>query len=100
MEEWRPLVEKYFGEETDNALRIMECESQGSENAIGDGHLKFKQGTIEYGASYGLFQIRHLKGRPSPSFLLDPENNVKYAYQIYQAQSWKPWTCRRVLTNI
>jgi hypothetical protein len=77
----------------------MQCESNGNHKAIGDGHLKFKKNGTEYGASYGLFQIRHLPGRPAPSHLLNAENNVKYAYQIYKAQSWKPWTCKKALKS-
>lgn len=75
----------------------MECESQGDSNAIGDGHLKYIKNGIEYGASYGLFQIRALPGRQFPS--LDPETNVKQAYEIYKRSGFKPWTCRRVLYN-
>ncbi len=97
MESWRPLVQKHFGKETDNALRIMECESHGDENAIGDGHLTFWRNGKEYGSSYGLFQIRNLPGRPAPEWLLVPENNVQYAYKLYQASKWNPWTCKRVL---
>lgn len=77
------------------AYAIANCESGFNDQAIGDGHLQFMQNGIQYGASYGVFQIRYLKGRPAPSQLLDPEFNVRYAAGLYAAQGFQPWTCSR-----
>lgn len=45
--------------------------------------------------SYGLFQI-NLYGnlaneRPSAEWLLVPENNVQYAYELWKKDGWRPW---------
>lgn len=77
------------------AKRIITCESGGNQNAVGDGHLTYMHNGAQYGKSYGLFQVRHLPGRPSPEWLLQPENNVEYAARLYRSSSWKPWTCAR-----
>jgi hypothetical protein len=77
----------------------MACESQGHEDAVGDGHLTYWHGNVQYGMSVGLMQIRYLKGRPAPAQLLDPEFNIKYASQMFKTQGWVPWTCRKILTN-
>lgn len=97
IERWRPLVKKYFGKHTDDLLTVMLCESQGRPDAIGDRHLAYKKNGIEYGASYGLLQIRYLPGRPNPEKLLDPEFNIKYGAEIFKAQGFRPWSCRRAL---
>jgi len=45
--------------------------------------------------SWGLFQInlygnlRHQ--RPSADWLVVPENNVAYAYEMWQIHGWRPW---------
>ncbi len=87
VEQWRPLVAKYFGSQTDNALRVMACESGGNTMASSrtDDH--------------GLMQIN---GRTWCGFfgvsreqLKDPETNIKLAYVIYQRGGWRPWTCSR-----
>lgn len=72
------------------ARKIMACESGGNPDAIGDRSTAYK--------SYGLFQIRALPGRPSPEWLLNPENNVSYAYSLYKKSGWLPWlNCSRTL---
>jgi len=92
------LIDQYFPEKARaQARKIVSCESGGNSQAIGDTKLQFVQDGITYGASYGYFQIRYLKGRPDPEWLLIPENNVQYASQMYQSQGWMPWSCKRVL---
>jgi soluble lytic murein transglycosylase-like protein len=103
VEQWRGLVSQHFPpHEVDRALAVMRGESGGNPNAVGDTTLMFNQGGIRYGASYGLMQIRHLSGRPSPDWLLVPENNISYAAGMWRSQGWCPWTvavklgyCRR-----
>lgn len=51
---------KTFGLSGPTMLSIARCESGLRESAIGDGHISFRQDGIEYGKSYGLFQIRCL----------------------------------------
>lgn len=95
-EQWRSLVSQYNWP-VEQALAIMKCESGGRADARGDGHLTYMLNGIEYGASYGLMQIRHLPGRPAPSKLVDPKFNLDYAYGMYKSSGWGPWTCARKL---
>jgi len=74
------LVNQYDWD-TDKALKILFCESGGNPEAI-----NLKHETRDY--SIGLFQI-NLYGslaneRPSKEWLLVPENNIEYAYSIYE----------------
>lgn len=75
----------------------MSCESQGGQEKVGDKHLTFWENGTQYGASYGLMQIRFLRNRPKPKELLQPTFNVKYAALMYKAQGWSPWTCAKKL---
>jgi len=99
VERWRPLVKKYFVTDklTNEALQIIKCESQGNPDAVGDKHLTYWKNKTQYGYSVGLFQVRLFPKRPTKEYLLDPENNIKYAHTVYKASGWKPWSCRRVL---
>jgi hypothetical protein len=84
VEQWRPLVEKYFPpEHVDKALFVISKESGGrSIPQIGGG-----PGT-------GLFQVEHggaHPGRLSQQQLLDPETNVRVAAQM-PGKNWNQWT--------
>jgi hypothetical protein len=84
VEQWRPLVEKYFPpEHVDKALFVISKESGGrSIPQIGGG-----PGT-------GLFQVEHggaHPGRLSQQQLLDPETNVRVAAQM-AGKNWNQWT--------
>jgi len=74
------------------AIAIFKAESGLRCEAVGDGHIAFIKNGIEYGKSYGIAQIRHLEGRPSPDKLLDCQFNINHAYGMYKAQGWKPWS--------
>lgn len=90
------LLVKYFGKASNNARRIMMCESGGRPTAKGDIKIQFWQDGILYGASYGLFQIRYLQGRPTPDKLVNPEFNIRYASDLYKWHGWRPWlNCAR-----
>jgi len=95
-DQWRNLVSQYSWP-VEQALAVMKCESGGRADARGDGHLTYTLNGVEYGASYGLMQIRSLPGRPSPSKLVDPQFNLDYAYGMWKSQGWRPWTCARNL---
>lgn len=83
-----------FGNDSDLALAVADCESHLRANAVGDGHLTFSVNGREYGKSYGVFQIRHLVGRPEPEYLLDAKNNIDYAHEMYEKQGgFQAWTC-------
>lgn len=88
------LIQKYFPQtEWQRAYNVMMGESGGNPKAVGDNY-PIRGQTIP---SYGLFQIRGLTGRPNPKILLDPEENVKYAAQMWKNQGWGPWTAARKL---
>lgn len=89
-----PLIKKYFPEaQWGNAQAVMMGESGGRSGAKGDD---YPINGVR-AASYGLFQIRALPGRPAPAQLVDPEFNVRYAAQMYKQQGWGPWTVARKL---
>lgn len=71
---------KGTGEES-KAVFIAQCESGLDPNRIGDRHIAIK-GTI--GMSFGLFQIRHLEGRPDAEWLLNEDNNIEYARNLWE----------------
>lgn len=88
------LVQKHFPQnEWQNAMRVIGGESGFNVNAVGDNYPI--RGLLA--PSYGLFQIRALKGRPNPKTLLDPEENIKYAAKLFKSQKWQPWTIARKL---
>jgi len=88
------LIKKYFPQDQwDNAVKVMMGESGGNPAAVGDNYPIAGQ-TIP---SYGLFQIRALQGRPDPSILTNPEENVKYAAEMYKNEGWGPWTAAQKL---
>lgn len=89
-------IRSLFGKDADLAIAIAKAESGMRCDAVGDKTLTFNQNGVEYGASYGVFQIRHLVGRPSPEVLMNCEQNIEYAYGMYKAQghfnAWSAYT--------
>ena len=90
-----PLLQKYFGKNWQTAKAIAKCES-------GLNPLAHNFSNRTKDDSYGLFQInlygKLAKGRPSGSWLLNAENNIKYAAQMSNGgKNWKPWSCARKL---
>lgn len=84
---------KKWGTECKVAIAVMKAESQGDPRRIGDKHLTFWKEGREYGASYGLFQLRDLPGRfNNPQDMLDEDKNIDYAYAMYQKSGWRPWS--------
>jgi soluble lytic murein transglycosylase-like protein len=86
VEQWRPLVEIHFGERTDGALRVMECESGGNPGAY----------NASSGAS-GLFQFlgstwRRVGGEGD---VFDPAENIRRAAVLSKGGTdWHEWTCK------
>jgi len=70
------------------ARAIMHAESNCNTNAVGDNRVI---GGI-YAPSCGLFQVRTLAGRPSCEELKNPETNVAWAYRLYSANGFQPWS--------
>jgi len=82
-----------FGTSGPLMLAVADCESHLNPNAVGDTTLQYYQNGVRYGASYGIFQIRYLPGRPAPYKLMDPDFNIQYAYDMFKKQGARPWTC-------
>jgi len=84
VEQWRPLVEKYFRpEDVEKALYVMNIESGGQPGALGDGV-----------ASGGLFQLNDqgLGAGMTNEQKFDPETNIRVAAQaVYGGSGWRPW---------
>lgn len=83
----RELINQYDWD-TDVAYAVMMAESGGDPKEVNLNH-----GTADY--SIGLFQINLYgslsDGRPPADWLKNPENNVDYAYKIYEDDGWTAW---------
>jgi hypothetical protein len=90
------LIKNSFGSQSEMAIAIAKAESNMEADRIGDTHITFVQDGKTYGMSCGVFQIRTLPGRPTCEEMLDPEKNIKFAYELYQKSGWTPWS---VFTN-
>ena len=104
------ITETFPQNQWNTAVYIASCESSLNYLAHGDKHLmspSVKTGEL-IGDSIGLFQIRtggsdgggwdraHANGMTADEFrqwMFDPIENVKYAYEIWKRQGWKPWSC-------
>lgn len=85
------IINKHFGKYASQAIKIATCESGLNPSAKGDVGIQYYQDGILYGASYGIFQVRYLPGRPTPDKLVDPEFNIKYAADLHSWHGWSPW---------
>ena len=97
VERWRPLVERYFGDErVVEALSIIACESNGDPSITNSrssaaGLFQFVSGTWEHASEQAGF---------GGASALDPEANVAAAawlvdYSLDAGRSaWTHWTCR------
>ena len=86
----KEILQKY-GWNSELAFNVMDCESGGNP-------LAHNFSNITRDDSWGLFQI-NLYGklkekRPSPEWLVIPENNIKFAYELYLKKGWIPWSCK------
>lgn len=68
-------------------LKIAKCESGLRPDAIGD-----------HGTSIGVMQI-HLPAHPSVTKeqMLDPEQNIAYAKQVFDKSGVRPWSCSKLI---
>jgi hypothetical protein len=89
VEQWRSLVEAYFGANTDAALRVMACESGGNEYAKNPSS-----------SASGLFQFlastwERVTGEDYPGNVFDGESNIAAAAELTGGGSdWSQWNCR------
>lgn len=97
------IVREVFGKDSENALKIMQCESRGNPETIGDTHIMTYHSGELVGDSIGLFQIRsggHDFNRAKANkmtadefrtWMKDPESNIKYAKTIFDRRGWFAW---------
>ena len=82
-------IRAVFSECPDVAVAIAKCESQLQPDKIGDTDMALW--------SYGLFQINQTWHDYPSDVLLDADENIKIAKQIYDKWGWQRWTCARIL---
>lgn len=81
------LIHQY-GWEKNIAIAVMKAESGCNTHAVGDN---YPIGGL-LAPSCGLFQVRTLAGRPTCEELKDPATNVAWAYRLYTARGFQPWS--------
>ena len=86
------LIKDKFGKDWEMALKIADCESGLTPDAIGDNY-PIKGQVIP---SVGVFQIRLLPERGlTEEEMKNPEHNVEYAKMLFDKSGWTPWSCFR-----
>lgn len=81
---------RFFGKDSEQAIKVFTCESGLNPNVIGDINTKYP--------SVGVAQIRMLPERNlQVSEMLDADKNLDYAKHLFDKSGWTPWTCRKVL---
>lgn len=89
VEQWRTLVETYFGPNTNAALSVMQCESRG------DAHAQ-----NPYSSASGLFQFlestwKTVTGESNHSGVFDGSYNIMAAHKLSKGgTNWGPWSCK------
>lgn len=90
VEQWRPLVASYFGENTDKALQVMRCESGG--NPTSKNPNSSASGLFQHLARY--WPDRSAKAGWAGADIFDPEANIAVAAWLSQGGiDWSHWTC-------
>lgn len=89
VENWRTVVELYFGANTDRALSVMQCESRG------DAHAKNPRSTAS-----GLFQFlrgtwKNVTGESNHNGVFDGRYNIEAASILSKGGTdWSHWVCK------
>jgi hypothetical protein len=85
-------IKRVFGKDARLVTAVFRAESGLRCHAVGDTSLTYEKNGTTYGASYGVAQIRHLPGRPTPEQLQDCLFNIRYAKQVFDKQGLQPWS--------
>ena len=83
------IIRDVFGADAEDAIKVFTCEGLRS-NKCNDG--LNKNGSVDCGVA----QINSVHG-VARKWLLNPEINIRIAYQLFQEQGWNPWVCKYVL---
>jgi len=94
-EQYRTLINQYFGDKTEVFLQIANKESGCNPSAVGDDFVI----NGVHAVSCGLFQVRTLSSRPTCEELKDPATNIAWAKRIYLGQGFKAWSVCKVKVN-
>jgi hypothetical protein len=73
------------------AIAVASCESGRDRNGRLDGNWATN------GNNFGLFQINGVHAGLWPDFYtawMDPVKNTEWAYEIWSASGWRPWSCQ------
>lgn len=96
------LIKRYFPEsQWNNALAIIYHESGGNPSLPSMYNAGNPKSTGEW--SFGLFQINVAPNANSQFAgwpLLDPETNVRAAYELWQKYGWRPWQATADLMGV
>jgi Lysozyme like domain len=75
----------------DQAIAVASCESGLDRNGRLDGNW------ARNGNNFGLFQINGIHADLWPDFdtsWMDPVKNTEWAFEIWSANGWRPWSCQ------
>lgn len=76
----------------DVAVAVAKAESRLIHNNIGDLAIVYWEDGKQYGMSVGVFQIRILPGRPDIGTLLNVDENIRFARDLWERSGWQPWS--------
>jgi len=91
VEQWRPLVERYFQpEDVPWAMRVMACESGG--NPLAKNPRSSASGLFQHLARY--WDARSAKAGWAGASIWDPEANIAVAAWLYYVGGPEHWVCK------
>ena len=82
------IIDRVFGKDAPEAKKVFTCES----HLKADATHKNNDGSLDV----GIAQINSVHSIPE-SYLKNPMINILVAKQIFDAQGWNPWTCKKAL---
>ncbi len=89
------LIKTTFPDNYETMIKLMNCESSGQADRIGDTDKTYFVNGRMYGDSIGLFQIRMFPDREAIGAtrekLKDAKYNIEYAKKIYDKVGYKAW---------
>ena len=85
-------IKQVFGNEADNAFKILSCENKGL-NPKAINHNR------DLSTDHGIFQINsiHLKGKAKGKDLNNYKDNIDVAKKIYDDRGWSAWACSHMM---